>query len=187
MQIIRAPCQRLNFLKIKVGIIAMQIISIQTGISRNADCFPTGSVPPERNAHIGKIIVKSIMFAPMILPMDKSDCFLAIAVMVVTNSGSEVPTAIIVTPIIASETPNRCAITVPSSTNKSAPITIPAAPRMNFAILIKISLPVAFGPRSSSVMPNDFLPDIMFSATNLNRDCRKMRTAPQPPKSLKRP
>ena len=111
---------------------AMQIIIRQTGISRYTDCFPTGSDPPDKNAQIGRIIVKSMMFAPIILPIDKSDCFFMIAVTVVTSSGKEVPTAIIVTPIIASETPIRCAMIVPSSTRRSAPITIPAAPTRNF-------------------------------------------------------
>ena len=43
--------------------------------------------------------------------------------------------AIMVTPIIASDTPKWRAITVPSSTSKSAPTTTAAAPIKNLTIL----------------------------------------------------
>ena len=42
------------------------------------------------------------MFAPMMLPTDSEDCFLRMAVMVVTSSGSDVPMAIMVAPMMAS-------------------------------------------------------------------------------------
>ena len=138
--------------------------SKQTGISRNADCLPTVRVPPDKNAHIGRMRVKSMIFAPIMLPMESSDCFLATAVRVVTSSGKDVPIAIMVTPIIASDTPKWRAITVPSSTSKSAPTTTAAAPIKNLTILSAICFPVcsvfSTSPESAE---RDFLPEMIFS------------------------
>ena len=91
---------------------------------------------PDTIEQSGIISVKSKTLAPIILPADNADCFLTIAVIVVTSSGSEVPTATIVTPIILSETLSHLAISLPLSTSKSAPTTIAAAPTTNLMILI---------------------------------------------------
>ena len=54
--------------------------------------------------------------------------FLA-AMIDVTNSGNEVPTATIVNPMIASLSPKNLAISFAPSTDKSPPQTMPAKPR----------------------------------------------------------
>ena len=110
------------------------------------------------NAHTGRMSVISIILAPIMLPIESSDCFFAIAVIVVTSSGSDVPTAIIVTPIIASETPRPLAMIVPSSTSKSAPTTIPNAPKTNLKIFTKMLLPFTSGFSSSLLSLSELLP-----------------------------
>ena len=86
----------------------------------------------------------SIRFAPIIFPTEREDCFLTMAVTVVTSSGSEVPTATMVAEITASETPLTVAISVAELTRKSAPKTMPAAPKRNFNMLTGISFLVQF-------------------------------------------
>ena len=54
------------------------------------------------------------------------------AVTVVTNSGRDVPTATMVTPMTRSEIPASRARALPLSTSRSAPSTTAAAPRVNF-------------------------------------------------------
>ena len=56
------------------------------------------------SAHSGRMIVMSMMFAPRMLPTDIEDCFLTIAVIAVTSSGSDVPMATMVTAMMRSET-----------------------------------------------------------------------------------
>ena len=79
------------------------------------------------------MIVMSMMFAPRMLPTDIEDCFLTIAVIAVTSSGSDVPMATMVTAMMRSETPSSCASTVPLSTRRFEPTTRHAAPRTNNA------------------------------------------------------
>ena len=57
--------------------------------------------------------VRSKMFAPMMLPTERDACFLTMAVMVVTSSGSEVPMATMVMPMMFSGMPVFWAIRVP--------------------------------------------------------------------------
>ena len=70
----------------------------QNGKSSTIACADTGSGVPNFATDIiaqrGSISVMSMMFAPMTLPTDKSDFFLAIAVIVVTSSGRDVPTPV---------------------------------------------------------------------------------------------
>lgn len=118
----------------------MQTQSRQIGISINTPCAEIGSGFPEIIEQIGRMMAISIIFAPIIFPTDKEDCFLAIAVMVVVSSGNEVPTATIVTEIIVSEMLRRCANSVAPSTKNSAPNTMPAAPTMNKRMYLIISV-----------------------------------------------
>ena len=71
------------------------------------------------------------------LPIDRLLCFLAMAVIVVTSSGREVPMAIIVSPITLSDTPNAFAISVPDSTRSLAPTVMAAALSTNNDEFIK--------------------------------------------------
>ena len=129
----------MNFPRSSIGMTAIIKSPIQTGISRKRFCGQAVSPSPETSEQIGSIIAKSIKFAPIIFPTDSEDCFFITALIVVTSSGSEVPTATIVAEITASETPLAAAISVAESTRKSAPITIPAAPIINFTMLSGIS------------------------------------------------
>ena len=61
------------------------------------------------------------MLLPMIFPIPISWCPFLIAMTEVINSGSDVPIAIIVRPIILSEIPNDSAIATALSTVKMAP------------------------------------------------------------------
>ena len=139
---------------------AMHKSRIQTGISRKRFCAQAVRCPPETIEQIGNIIAKSIKFAPKILPTDSEDCFLITAVIVLTSSGSDVPTATIVAEMTASETPLAAAISVADVTRKSAPITIPAAPKINLAILIGISF---LEKALFSVCADSSLPLLMLS------------------------
>lgn len=80
------------------------------------------------NEHKARIKVVSITLAPMTLPTDIDDCFLMIDAIAVTNSGSEVPIATMVTPMMASDTPQEVAILLPLLTRSCDPIMIAAAP-----------------------------------------------------------
>ena len=134
----------MNLPEISDGISASIQTAKQTGKSIKPACLAIGSDWPEIIEHSGIINVKSKILAPMILPKDNDDCFLLIAVIVVTSSGSDVPIAISVRDIILSDIPTASASKLPLSTSKSAPYTIAAAPTMNFVILMAISLPLIF-------------------------------------------
>ena len=95
------------------------------------------------------------MFAPMMLPTDRDDCFLRMAVMVVTSSGSEVPMAIMVAPMMASGTPSICASAVPLSISSCAPSTMAAAPNTNLPILSATVRPSVLGRASCSGASSD--------------------------------
>ena len=91
------------------------------------------------NVQSGRIRDKSMMFAPMMLPTDKSAFFLTIDVIAVTNSGSDVPTARIVTPIMPSGTFNARASSAPLSLISCAPQKIAAAPTTNNTMFLPMS------------------------------------------------
>ena len=55
--------------------------------------------------------------APMTLPTDMDDCFLMRDVTAVTSSGREVPMATMVTPMMASDTPQDAAMRLPLLTS----------------------------------------------------------------------
>ena len=82
------------------GITAMAPTSRQAGRSIRAEAADTGRVWAEIRALRGRIMVRSRMFAPRMLPTDRADCFLTMAVTVVTSSGRDVPIATMVTPMI---------------------------------------------------------------------------------------
>ena len=74
---------------------------------------PITSCPPDTAEHTGRIMVRSMTLAPMMLPTDMEASFLAMAVRVVTSSGSEVPMATIVTPMMLEGTPSSSASSLP--------------------------------------------------------------------------
>ena len=88
-----------------------------------------------------------MIFAPTMLPTERELCFLTIAEIVVTSSGSEVPTATIVREtILSSICRMSVAMTVPLSTKRREPMTSPAAPRMKkimFLMTVFLSLETA--------------------------------------------
>ncbi len=100
-----------------VGIIAIAIAARQTIISISTDAADTARAPVplpiETNEQIGRISVRSIMFAPRMLPTESEPAFLRIAVIVVTSSGRDVPIAIAITLIILCGTLRLSAIFVP--------------------------------------------------------------------------
>ena len=120
---------------------AIRINPRQIGISSISYCGSkvrgTPNFPVDINEHIGIINERSIILAPIMLPIDRLLCFLAMAVIVVTSSGREVPMAIIVSPITLSDTPNAFAISVPDSTKSLAPTVMAAALSTNNDEFIK--------------------------------------------------
>ena len=102
----------------------------------------------------------------MILPTDSEDCFLRIAVMVVTSSGSDVPIAIIVAAITESGTPIMTASAEPLSISSCAPRTIAAAPRMNLPMFIATLLPSVLGRSSGASLPCSRFAARMLSTIN---------------------
>ena len=121
-----------------IGITATKPTTRQAGKSIIATDSDTGRGFPEIRLHTGMINVRSMIFAPMMFPTPRDDCFFITAVMVVTSSGSEVPIAMMVTEITLSLIPSEAAIILPLSTRRSAPKTIASAPRINFSIFEKI-------------------------------------------------
>ena len=107
-----------------VGITATAEARIQTGKSKMRLILSTGRACPLITAHKGRISVVSIMLAPTILPTESEFSFLRMAVRVVTSSGSEVPSAITVKPIMVSLIPMLVAMVLPEETRNSAPKTI---------------------------------------------------------------
>ena len=89
--------------------------------------------------------VVSMTFAPITFPTDIDACLLTIAEIAVTSSGSDVPIATIVTPIIASETPHAAAILLPLLTRSCEPMTIPAAPPITRRMLSVTDFLSVFG------------------------------------------
>ena len=87
-----------------VGIIAIAIAARQTIISISTELAETARAPVplpiETKEQIGRISVKSMMFAPRMLPTESEPAFLRSAVIVVTSSGREVPIAIATTLMI---------------------------------------------------------------------------------------
>ena len=88
--------------------------------------------------------------------MEREDCFLIIAVMVVTSSGKEVPMATSVTPMIRSEIPMYLASSLPLLTSRFAPTTMLIAPPINLATLIRTTerSRAAFGEESETAPPS---------------------------------
>ena len=80
-----------------------------------------------------------MIFAPMMLPTEREDSFLRMAVSVVTNSGRKVPKAITVNPMIVSLIPMPVARVFPEETRNSAPKTMEAVPIINHKIFDGIS------------------------------------------------
>lgn len=70
------------------------------------------------------------MFDPTMFPIAMSECFLYAAIPVAASSGSDVPSATIVSPIIDSDNPKFCAIVVAPSTTHLLPNPSPANPNI---------------------------------------------------------
>ena len=85
----------------------------QKGRSSAVVWVPMVSRPPDTAEHTGRIKVRSMTLAPMILPTDMEASFLAMAVRVVTSSGREVPMATMVTPMMLEGTPSCSASSLP--------------------------------------------------------------------------
>ena len=111
-----------------VGIIAIEQAAMQTGKSKTRLTLSTGNGCPLITLQSGRIKVASIIFAPIIFPTESELSLLRIAVRVVTSSGSEVPSAITVKPMIVSLIPIPKAMVLPEETRNSAPKTIEAVP-----------------------------------------------------------
>lgn len=90
------------------------------------------------------------MLEPMIFPNNKSCSPFLDETIVVTNSGNEVPNAIIVNAIILSLNPKILAILEALSTTKLLPITIPAIPN--------ITNNIDFGSLNCGFSSSGFLP-----------------------------
>ncbi len=89
------------------------------------------------------------MFDPTMLPTAISVCLRNAAITLVASSGSDVPTATMVSPITASEMPNSRAMVVALSTRKPAPITRATSPApvmtQGFQFGPKVSVPPSGG------------------------------------------
>ena len=154
-----------------VGTTATAQAAIHTGKSNTRLIFSTGSAVPLITAQRGRISVVSMMFAPMMLPTESDDSFLRIAVRVVTSSGSDVPRAITVKPIIVSLMPIPVAIVLPDETRNSAPNTIEAVPRMKKKILEGTSF---FSYESISSEPAAFLPSRRLLIINTRKIAQRI-------------
>ena len=154
------PCQRYILPLISGGTTASSVMPKHTGMSSTYDCSAIVSLPSETMLHMGKIIARSIMFAPMILPMDIEDSFLRIAVSVVISSGRLVPIATIVTPIIAEGTPSKSASSLPYLISSFEPTTIAAMPMTNITSCFGRCF---LSTCSRSSMPISFLASLILS------------------------
>ena len=92
-------------------------------------------------------------FAPIIFPRERRPCPLISDVIAVTNSGKEVPSATNVSAITDSGTPRPCAIIVPLSTSRLAPVAISTAPTTSEIIF----LPKGFSSSSPSLARSESL------------------------------
>ena len=122
-----------------MGIIATAQATIQTGKSKTRLILSTGRGFPFITAQRGRIKVASIILAPIMLPTERDASFLRMAVRVVTSSGSEVPRAITVKPMIVSLIPMPEAMVLPEETRNSAPKMIEAVPIIKKKIFEGIS------------------------------------------------
>ena len=144
------------------GSTAISVIAKQMGISSAYDCSAMVSLPSETTLHMGRIIARSMMFAPTILPIDILDSFFRIAVRVVMSSGRLVPMATMVTPIIAEGTPSSRAISLPYSISSFEPTTIAAMPIINITICLGRSF---LSTTSRSSEPTSFFASRILSQT----------------------
>ena len=160
---------------------AMAATSAHIGISRYTvcctDCSAMWSPSPEISAHSGRMIVISMIFAPRMLPTDIDDCFLTMAVMAVTSSGSEVPMATIVTAMMRSDTPSSWARTVPLSTSRFEPTTRHAAPTANSTRFFRSALRLLSTTAAPSVCSSaeSFFALRMFSMMNATNSASTIR------------
>ena len=92
-------------------------------------------ISPKSNTGIPKTIAILKILLPIILPTSKSVSRFKAATIDVTNSGSDVPRAIIVKEIILSLTPNFLAIVVAEETTNSLPNIIAPKPIITNKIL----------------------------------------------------
>lgn len=162
MTSIRTPCQRWNRFVMIAGTAAMSETRMATGKSRYMFCAETGSLPPYMKEQTARIGVVSMTFAPITLPTDIEVCFLTTAVIAVASSGSDVPIATIVTPMIASETPHDAAMSLPLLTRSCEPMTMHAAPTTTRSIF-STTVFLSVEGRSSVFSAGSLLAERMFS------------------------
>ena len=108
----------------------------------------------------------------MMLPTESEDSFLRMAVRVVTNSGRDVPMAIIVAAMMESGTPIICASAEPLSMSSCAPSTMAAAPSTKPNRFWTTVLAVSSGRSSEASVPCSRLPAIRLSARNATKNSR---------------
>lgn len=94
----------------------------------------------EINEQIGRIKVKSIIFAPSIFPAESEPDFFFSAVRAVTSSGREVPIATAITLITLCEIFRLMAICVAYLTRSLAPNIMPTAPKIKRIIQLTFLL-----------------------------------------------
>lgn len=120
------PCHLKPFFLITNGKINNNITNRPTGAVSINDSFCEIPIPV---AVAGIPITRSKLrvFAPIILPTETLEYPLIMELIAVTNSGSDVPSAINVTEITASGTPTLAAILAPQFTRNLAPTNKTAA------------------------------------------------------------
>ncbi len=99
-------------------------------IARSITSKLLGVMPPAKATGKAKTIQMLKMLLPTMLPTSKSLSFFLAAMIVVTSSGRDVPSAMIVSEITRSEMPTAAAIVEAELTTSWLPPTTPARPKM---------------------------------------------------------
>ena len=129
------PIHRPTFFVFAIGINVASIIIIKIPISyKYVLLIFIGSIADD----VPKMSRMLKILEPTTLPTAISLSPFFAATIEVTSSGSDVPKATIVSPIMASLSPKTRAISLAPSTDKSPPIMIPTNPAIHISILFKI-------------------------------------------------
>lgn len=123
---------------------------------------------------IGRIKVKSIIFAPSIFPAESEPDFFFSAVRAVTSSGREVPIATAITLITLCEIFRLMAICVAYLTRSFAPNIMPTAPKIKRIMQLTFSF-VQYDILLSSLFVSLFM-HFMFSKINIANTVNKSVT-----------
>ena len=97
-------------------------------IMRSRSSKLAGLIPPEKRMGSARTMQILKMLLPTMLPTSRSDSPFLAAVMVVTNSGREVPSATIESEMMRSEMPMVVAMSEAELTTSSLPITMQTSP-----------------------------------------------------------